>query len=93
MSDTYLTDASLKEQGIVMKLETAKPILDQIAKQIKEIWEHHTETSLLSGGEQNDMILLQNLYVAICTDVTICTEFIGRTYFYNIQRNVPKSNA
>ncbi|MDR0392074.1 MAG: hypothetical protein LBH59_09215 [Planctomycetaceae bacterium] len=84
MSEVYLSDASLRSQGIFMKPETAKPILDQIAKQINEIWKRHTDKSLLSGTEQNEVILLQNLYTAICT------EFIGRTYFYeaeNFQRD------
>jgi hypothetical protein len=70
MSNGFAIDTSM---GLQHKI--AKPILDQVANQMRIILDKHTDKSFLSANEQNDMLHLQSLYI------TIAQQYIGEEYF------------
>jgi hypothetical protein len=76
--DFLMSNEMLTDLGMWMRPEVAKPILDQITRQMQAILDMHTDKTLLSAIAQNDLQQLQNLYA------TICQDFIGKRYFYTM---------
>jgi hypothetical protein len=58
----------------LMNVNTAKPVLDAIAKQMREIWQC-TETAILTPNQMNDVGYLNSLYIIICRDYLKQQEF------------------
>jgi hypothetical protein len=76
--EILMSSEALTDLGVWMRPEVAKPILDQIVKQMRTVLDMHTDKTVLSAVAQSDLQHLQTLYA------TICQDFIGSRYFYEL---------